>query len=85
MQVCSPTYVWGAIYDVVLDDFEGGIAIRGIRLTNLRYADDIILIAGTQAELQELLARVQSTSTEMGLQINVAKTAVMSSNTEMVP
>ena len=69
---------------LALDGFKGGIAIGGIRLTNLRYADDIILIAGSQAELQKLVARVQSASTEMGLQINVAKSAVMSLNTDVV-
>ena len=50
-------------------------------MTNLRYADDIILIAGSASDLQDLVARVQSASTEMGLRINVKKTAVMSLNT----
>ena len=49
-------------------------------MTNIRYADDIILIAGSASDLQELVARVQSASTEMGLRINVKKTAVMSLN-----
>ena len=34
----------------------GGVQIGGRRLTNLRYADDIILIAGSASELQDLVA-----------------------------
>ena len=49
-------------------------------MTNLRYADDIILSAGSASDLQDLVARMQSASTEMGLRINVKKTAAMSLN-----
>ena len=37
-----------------LEALEGGFQIGGIRLTTLRYADDIVLIAGCQG-LQELI------------------------------
>ena len=66
---------------LALEGFTGGVSIGGRRLTNLRYADDIILIAGSASDLQDLMARMQSASTEMGLQINVKTTAVMSLNT----
>ena len=69
---------------LVLEGYTGGVSIGGRRLTNLRYADDIILIAGSASELQELVARMQSASTEMGLRINV-KTTVMSLNTDEKP
>ena len=70
---------------LVLEGYEGGVQIGGRRLTNLRYADDIILIAGSASELQDLVARMQSASTEMGLRINVKKTAAMSMNTDVKP
>ena len=70
---------------LALEDFTGGVSIGGRRLTNLRYADNIILIAGFASELQELVARMQSASTELGLLINVKKTAVMSLNSSEKP
>jgi len=36
-----------------LDGFQGGLQIGGKMITNLRYADDIILLATSEAELQE--------------------------------
>ena len=57
----------------------------GRRLTNLRYAHDLILIYGSASELQELMARVQSTSTELGRRTDVKTTAVMSMNTSEKP
>ena len=70
---------------LALEGYTGGIQIGGIRLPNLRYADDIILIAGCRSELQDLVDRVQSASTEMGLRINVKKTAAMNLNTSEEP
>jgi len=60
-----------------LDGFSGGIAIGGRRLSNLRYADDIILIAGTEEELQDLVTRLEVASAKFGLMINADKTKVM--------
>jgi len=47
--------------------------IRGRMITNLRYADDIILLATSEAELQELVDRLPS----QPILINVDKTKVM--------
>jgi len=49
-------------------------------LTNLRYADDIILVATSEAELQELVDRLDRVSSKYSLIINVGKTEVMASN-----
>jgi len=40
-----------------LDGFQGGLQIGARLVTNLRYADDIILLATSDAELQELVNR----------------------------
>eukprot|EP00794_Sanderia_malayensis_P019306 gene19306-21230_t len=42
------------------DGFEGSIKVGGRTVTNLRYADDVALLAGSAKELQELLSRVVS-------------------------
>jgi len=43
-------------------------------ITNLRYADDIILLATSEAELQELVDRLDRVSPKYSLLINVDKT-----------
>jgi len=48
-------------------------------ITNLRYGDDIILLATSEAELQEL-DRLDQVSREYSLRINVDKTKVMASD-----
>ena len=41
-----------------LDRFQGVLQIGGRIVTNLRYADDIILLATSEAELKELVDRL---------------------------
>ena len=48
-------------------------------ITNLRYSDDIILLATLKAELQELVDRLDRVSRKYSLLINV-KTKVMASD-----
>jgi len=63
-----------------LDGFQGGLQIGGRILTNLLYADDIILLATSEAELQELVDCLDRVSHKYCLVINVDKTKVMASN-----
>ena len=49
-------------------------------ITNLRYADDIVLLANSEAELQELVDRLDRVSRKYSLLINVDKTNVMASD-----
>ena len=60
-----------------LEDWDGGISIGGIRITNLRYADDTTLIAITKNDLIEIMERVKLASEKAGLYLNVGKTKVM--------
>jgi len=41
-----------------LDGLQDGLQIEGRIVTNFRYADDIILLATSEAELQELVDRL---------------------------
>ena len=46
-------------------------------VTNLRYADDTTLLAGTKEDLIELVERVRRASEKAGLYLNGGKTKVM--------
>ena len=61
----------------VLEGFTGGVRNGGKVITNLRYADDVVLIAGGMEELQELVNRVSKASSQFGLSLNPSKTKVM--------
>ena len=69
-----------AVMRKALERFKGGITIGGRRINNLRYADDIVLLASSQEELQDLLTRIAEVGKEYNLMINVNKTKVMSSD-----
>ncbi|PZC78256.1 hypothetical protein B5X24_HaOG202328 [Helicoverpa armigera] len=59
-----------------------GIAIGSKRLTNLRFADDIVLFASTSEELQQMLQDLSMASREVGLQMNMNKTQTMTNSTK---
>ena len=60
-----------------LENFEGSISIEGHKITNLRYADDVVLISGSLEELQILLKKVKTESEKAGLFLGIRKTKVM--------
>lgn len=61
----------------VLSDWDGGISVGGRKINNLRYADDMLIIASTSAELEDIMTRLSTYSNAYGLQINMSKTKVM--------
>lgn len=61
----------------VLDGWEGGISIERMKISNLRYAGDTYLIAASEAEMAELLQRVECESQKSRLKINKKKTKLM--------
>ena len=56
-----------------------GIKIVGRNASNLRYADDITLMAESKEELESLLMKVKEESEKVGLKLNIQKTKIMSS------
>ena len=62
-----------------LDKLHAGIKIGGRSTNNLRYADDITLIAESEEELRSLLMRVKEESERAGLKLNIKKTNIMAS------
>ena len=62
-----------------LDDSQDGIKTAGRNISNLRYADDITLMAESEEELKSLLMRVKEESENAGLKRNIQKTKIMAS------
>ena len=61
-----------------LEEAEAGIKITGRNINNLRYADDITLMAKSEEELKSLLMKVKEESEKVGLKLNIQKTKIMS-------
>ena len=64
----------------MLDMSHAGIKIAGRNINNLRYADDITLIAETEEKLKSLLMKVKEESEKGGLKLNIQKTKIMASS-----
>ena len=55
-----------------LHEAQAGLKIAGRNINNLRYADDITLMAETEEELS-LLMKVKQESEKVGLKLNIQK------------
>ena len=62
----------------MLDEAHSGIKIARRNINNLRYADDITLLAESE-ELKSLLMKVKEESEKGGLKLNIQKTKIMAS------
>ena len=62
-----------------LDETQAGIKIARRNINNLRYADDMTLIAESEEELKSLLMKVKQESEKVGLKLNIQKTKIMAS------
>ena len=63
-----------------LEEAQAGIKIARRNINNLRYADDITLMAESQEELKSLLMKVKEESEKVGLKLNIQKTKIMASS-----
>ena len=59
-----------------LDEAQTGIKIAGRHSNNLRYADDVTLMAESEEQLKSLL-KVKEESGKVGLKLNIQKTKIM--------
>ena len=62
-----------------LKETQAGTKIAGRNIKNLRYADDTVLIAGSEEELKSLLMKVKEESEKVGLKLNIQETKIMAS------
>ena len=59
-----------------LDEAQTRIKIARRNNSNLRYADDITLMAKSEAELKSLLMKTKKESEKAGLKLNIQKTKI---------
>ena len=67
------------MWNARLDEAQAGIKIAGRNISNLRYADDITLMAKSEEELKRLLMKVKVESEKVGLKLNIQNTKIMAS------
>ena len=56
-----------------LDEAQAEIKIAGRNINNLRYADDITLMAESEEELKRLLMKMKEENKKSGLKLNIKK------------
>ena len=62
-----------------LEEAQARIKIAWRNINNLRYTDDITLMAEREEELKSFLIKVKEESEEAGLKLNIQKTQIMAS------
>ena len=63
-----------------LDEAQAGIKLPRRNSNNLRYADDITLMAESEEELMSLLMKVKEESEKADLKLNIQKTKITASS-----
>ena len=76
--VLSP-HLFNVYTEIIFRDFDDipGVNLSGEYINNLRYADDTVLIAESEEELQKLVDAVKEGSRVYGLEMNTKKTKTM--------
>ena len=67
------------MWNAGLDEAKAGIKIARRNINNLRYADDITLMAESN-ELKSLLMKVREETEKAGLKLNIQKTNIIASS-----
>ena len=68
------------MWNAKLDKAKAWINIARRNINNLRYADDITLMAESEEELESLLMKVKEESETAGLKLNIQKMKIMGRN-----
>ena len=63
-----------------LDESVSGFKIDERNINNLRYADDITLMADSEEDLKSLLVRVKEESEKASLKLSIQKAKIMASS-----
>ena len=61
------------------DEAQAGIKIAGRNISNLRYAEDTILMAGREEKLKSLLIKVKEEHEKASSKFNIQKMKIMAS------
>ena len=65
--------------NTMMDEAQAGNKIARRNSNNLRYTDDITLIAEIKEELKSLWIKVKEENEKVGLKFNIQKTQIMAS------
>ena len=65
--------------NIGLEEAQAGIKIARRNISNLRYADDITLMAESEEVVKSLLMKVKEESEKVGLKLNIQKTKILAS------
>ena len=65
------------MWNARLDEAQAGIKTAGRNINNLRYGDDVTLMAESEEELKSLLMKVKEESGKVGLKLNIQKTKIL--------
>ena len=65
--------------NIGLEEAQAGIKIARRNISNLRYADDITLMAESKEVVKSLLMKVKEESEKVGLKLNIQKTKILAS------
>ena len=68
------------IQNAGLEEAQAGNKISRRNIKNLRYANDITLMAESEEELKSLLMKVEVEIEKVGLKLNIQKTKIMASS-----
>ena len=71
--LCAESITWNA----TLDEAQAGIKIALSNINNLRYAEDITLMAESKEELKSLLMKMKGESGKVGLKLSIQKMKIM--------
>ena len=64
---------------ISVEEAQAGIKTAGRNINNLRYTDDITLMAENEEEIKSLLMKAKEESEKVGLKLNIQKTKIMAS------
>ena len=73
-------YVEYIMRNAGLEEAQAGIKIAGRNINNLRYVDDITLMAESEEELKSLLMKVKEENEKVDLKLSIQKTKIMASS-----
>ena len=62
-----------------LEEAQAVIKIAGRNINNIRYSDEITLMAESEEEIKSLLMKVKVESEKIDLKLNIQKTKIMAS------
>ena len=79
---CYPAYLYAEYitWNAGQDESQAGIKIAARNTNNLRYADDMTLMAENEEELKNLLIRMKEESEKAGLKFKIQAIKIMTSS-----